>query len=241
MAEFILNACDGKPKNEVNELSLEGQDLQSQLNELSGFDSLKSLELNNCSLSSMEKFPDFPALTELVLRNNQIKGSLSFLNKSCPLLEKLNLSDNKIENLVDLEPLKNLENLKIFKLANNEVVNTEGFSDKVGKLLPQLVTLQTTEAGSDDEEGSEGSEMGLQDLVERTLEDESDDEDFVGEAEEEEDDEIEDDEEDCEEGTAEEKKANISATEDDKSPEDDKSLKRKADGDNGAEQPAEKK
>jgi len=235
MAEFILNACDGKPKNEVNELSLEGQDLQSQLNELSGFDSLKSLELNNCSLSSMEKFPDFPALTELVLRNNQIKGSLSFLNKSCPLLEKLNLSDNKIENLVDLEPLKNLENLKIFKLANNEVVNTEGFSDKVGKLLPQLVTLQTTEAGSDDEEGSEGSEMGLQDLVERTLEDESDDEDFVGEAEEEEDDEIEDDEEDCEEGTAEEKKANISATEDDKS------LKRKADGDNGAEQPAEKK
>ena len=41
---------------------------------------------------------------------------------------------------------------------------------KVGKLLPQLVTLQTTEAGSDDEEGSEGSEMGLQDLVERTLE-----------------------------------------------------------------------
>jgi len=235
MAEFILNACDGKPKNEVNELSLEGQDLQSQLNELSGFDSLKSLELNNCSLSSMEKFPDFPALTELVLRNNQIKGSLSFLNKSCPLLEKLNLSDNKIENLVDLEPLKNLENLKIFKLANNEVVNTEGFSDKVGKLLPQLVTLQTTEAGSDDEEGSEGSEMGLQDLVERTLEDESDDEDFVGEAEEEEDDEIEDDEEDCEEGTAEEKKANISATEDDKS------LKRKADGDNGTEQPAEKK
>jgi len=241
MAEFILNACDGKPKNEVNELSLEGQDLQSQLNELSGFDSLKSLELNNCSLSSMEKFPDFPALTELVLRNNQIKGSLSFLNKSCPLLEKLNLSDNKIENLVDLEPLKNLENLKIFKLANNEVVNTEGFSDKVGKLLPQLVTLQTTEAGSDDEEGSEGSEMGLQDLVERTLEDESDDEDFVGEAEEEEDDEIEDDEEDCEEGAAEEKKANISATEDDKSPEDDKSLKRKADADNGAEQPAEKK
>jgi len=235
MAEFILNACDGKPKNEVNELSLEGQDLQSQLNELSGFDSLKSLELNNCSLSSMEKFPDFPALTELVLRNNQIKGSLSFLNKSCPLLEKLNLSDNKIENLVDLEPLKNLENLKIFKLANNEVVNTEGFSDKVGKLLPQLVTLQTTEAGSDDEEGSEGSEMGLQDLVERTLEDESDDEDFVGEAEEEEDDEIEDDEEDCEEGAAEEKKANISATEDDKS------LKRKADGDNGTEQPAEKK
>jgi len=235
MAEFILNACDGKPKNEVNELSLEGQDLQSQLNELSGFDSLKSLELNNCSLSSMEKFPDFPALTELVLRNNQIKGSLSFLNKSCPLLEKLNLSDNKIENLVDLEPLKNLENLKIFKLANNEVVNTEGFSDKVGKLLPQLVTLQTTEAGSDDEEGSEGSEMGLQDLVERTLEDESDDEDFVGEAEEEEDDEIEDDEEDCEEGAVEEKKANISATEGDKS------LKRKADADNGAEQPAEKK
>ena len=43
---------------------------------------------------------------------------------------------------------------------------------KVGKLLPQLATLQTTEADSEeDEEGSdEDSEMGLQDLVERTLE-----------------------------------------------------------------------
>jgi len=237
MAEFVQSACDGKPKSEVEELNLEGQDLQNQLNELTGFDSLKSLELTNCSLSSMEKFPEFPALTELVLRNNQIKGSLSFLNKSCPLLEKLNLSDNKIENLVDLEPLKNLENLKIFKLANNEVVNTEGFIDKVGKLLPQLATLQTTEADSEeDEEGSdEDSEMGLQDLVERTLEDESDDEDFVGEGEED-DEEIEDEEEDddCEEG--EEKKADIS-----NASEDDKSLKRKAEGDNGTEQPAEKK
>jgi len=237
MAEFVQSACDGKPKSEVEELNLEGQDLQNQLNELTGFDSLKSLELTNCSLSSMEKFPEFPALTELVLRNNQIKGSLSFLNKSCPLLEKLNLSDNKIENLVDLEPLKNLENLKIFKLANNEVVNTEGFIDKVGKLLPQLATLQTTEAESEeDEEGSdEDSEMGLQDLVERTLEDESDDEDFVGEGEED-DEEIEDEEEeeDCEDG--EEKKADIS-----NASEDDKSLKRKAEGDNGVEQPAEKK
>jgi len=237
MAEFVQSACDGKPKSEVEELNLEGQDLQNQLNELTGFDSLKTLELTNCSLSSMEKFPEFPALTELVLRNNQIKGSLSFLNKSCPLLEKLNLSDNKIENLVDLEPLKNLENLKIFKLANNEVVNTEGFIDKVGKLLPQLATLQTTEAESEeDEEGSdEDSEMGLQDLVERTLEDESDDEDFVGEGEEE-DEEIEDEEEDddCEDG--EEKKADIS-----NASEDDKSLKRKAEGDNGTEQPVEKK
>jgi len=237
MAEFVQSACDGKPKSEVEELNLEGQDLQNQLNELTGFDSLKSLELTNCSLSSMEKFPEFPALTELVLRNNQIKGSLSFLNKSCPLLEKLNLSDNKIENLVDLEPLKNLENLKIFKLANNEVVNTEGFIDKVGKLLPQLATLQTTEADSEDEEegSDEDSEMGLQDLVERTLEDESDDEDFVGEGEED-DEEIEDEEEydDCED--VEEKKADIS-----NASEDDKSLKRKAEGDNGTEQPAEKK
>jgi len=237
MAEFVQSACDGKPKSEVEELNLEGQDLQNQLNELTGFDSLKTLELTNCSLSSMEKFPEFPALTELVLRNNQIKGSLSFLNKSCPLLEKLNLSDNKIENLVDLEPLKNLENLKIFKLANNEVVNTEGFIDKVGKLLPQLATIQTTEADSEEEEeGSEAdSEMGLQDLVERTLEDESDDEDFVGEGEED-DEEIEDEEEDddCEEG--EEKKADIS-----NASEEDKSLKRKAEGDNGTEQPAEKK
>jgi len=235
MAEFVQSACDGKPKSEVEELNLEGQDLQNQLNELTGFDSLKSLELTNCSLSSMEKFPEFPALTELVLRNNQIKGSLSFLNKSCPLLEKLNLSDNKIENLVDLEPLKNLENLKIFKLANNEVVNTEGFIDKVGKLLPQLATLQTTEADSEDEEegSDEDSEMGLQDLVERTLEDESDDEDFVGEGEEE-DEEIEDEDDDCEDG--EEKKADIS-----NASEDDKSLKRKAEGDNGTEQPAEKK
>jgi len=237
MAEFVQSACDGKPKSEVEELNLEGQDLQNQLNELTGFDSLKSLELTNCSLSSMEKFPEFPALTELVLRNNQIKGSLSFLNKSCPLLEKLNLSDNKIENLVDLEPLKNLENLKIFKLVNNEVVNTEGFIDKVGKLLPQLATLQTTEADSEEEEegSDEDSEMGLQDLVERTLEDESDDEDFVGEGEED-DEEIEDEEEeeDCEDG--EEKKADIS-----NASEEDKSLKRKAEGDNGTEQPVEKK
>merc|ERR1712096_503854 len=130
-----------------------------------------------------EKFPEFPALTELDLMKNEIKGSLSFLNK-CQSLVKLDLSDNKIENIMDLEPLKNLKNLTSIKLINNSVVNSEGFADKVHKLLPQVMTLQTTEEGDDDDEsGSEaGSDvsMSLQDLVEKTLEDDSDDGDFEG-------------------------------------------------------------
>jgi len=182
-SEFVQNACEGKPKKEVEQLNLEGQNLQNQLNELAGFDSLKSLQLSNCSLTSMEKFPEFPALTELDLMKNEIKGSLSFLNK-CQSLVKLDLSDNKIENIMDLEPLKNLKNLTSIKLINNSVVNSEGFADKVHKLLPQVMTLQTTEEGDDDDEsGSEaGSDvsMSLQDLVEKTLEDDSDDGDFEG-------------------------------------------------------------
>merc|ERR1719466_602782 len=85
---------------------------------------------------------------------------------------------------MDLEPLKNLKNLTSIKLINNSVVNSEGFADKVHKLLPQVMTLQTTEEGDDDDEsGSEaGSDvsMSLQDLVEKTLEDDSDDGDFEG-------------------------------------------------------------
>merc|ERR1712202_66758 len=131
---LVTNNC------QVEQLNLEGQNLQNQLNELAGFDSLKSLQLSNCSLTSMEKFPEFPALTELDLMKNEIKGSLSFLNK-CQSLVKLDLSDNKIENIMDLEPLKNLKNLTSIKLINNSVVNSEGFADKVHKLLPQEMMM----------------------------------------------------------------------------------------------------
>lgn len=101
---------------------------------------LKILSLNNSGLTTLKGFPSLPKLWKLELSDNRISNGLNFLH-GCKKLTYLNLSGNKIRDLLTLKPLEAFEKLKNLDLFNNEVTNIEDYRTKVFALRPSLKYL----------------------------------------------------------------------------------------------------
>ncbi|XP_015173453.1 PREDICTED: acidic leucine-rich nuclear phosphoprotein 32 family member A isoform X2 [Polistes dominula] len=177
------------------------------------FVALEVLSLINVGLTSLKGFPKLPNLKKLELSDNRISGGLNLLHQS-PQINHLNLSGNKIKDIDTIQPLKEFKNLKYLDLFNNEVTNVDNYKEKIFSLLPNLryldgfdkddyevedtdddevngnedgdgeVNEEDSEDVSDEEE--DGYLKGLAAVYQNNLEDESDEEDYVGEEEEEE-------------------------------------------------------
>lgn len=104
------------------------------------FKALEVLSLINVGLVSLKNFPKLPALRKLELSDNRIQNALSHLTGS-PKLTHLNLSGNRIKDFEELQPLKELENLEVLDLFNNEVTMTQNYRDKIFELIPSLKYL----------------------------------------------------------------------------------------------------
>lgn len=104
------------------------------------FTALEVLSLINVGLTSLKNFPKLPALRKLELSDNRISNGVSHLAGS-PKLTHLNLSGNRIKDFDELKPLKELENLEVLDLFNNEVTATENYRDKIFELIPSLKYL----------------------------------------------------------------------------------------------------
>lgn len=120
------------------------------------FTSLEVLSLINVGLVSLKSFPKLPALRKLELSDNRISNALSHLIGS-PKLTHLNLSGNRIKDFDELKPLKDLQNLEVLDLFNNEVTMTQNYREKIFELIPSLKYLdgfdkEDLEAPSDEEE-----------------------------------------------------------------------------------------
>ncbi|KAL1140092.1 hypothetical protein AAG570_000024, partial [Ranatra chinensis] len=153
------------------------------------FTNLKSLSLNSVGLTSLKGFPKLPNLQKLELSDNRISNGLNLLHTS-PKLTNLNLSGNKIKDLETLEPLREFEHLKSLDLFNNEVTSIENYRDKTFKLIPSLKYLDGFDVK--EQEADDSEQEG--DSVNGNDEEESGDE-YEGEGGEEEEDEDIDDEE----------------------------------------------
>ena len=85
------------------------------------------LTLNVCGIVSLENFPYLPNLIRIDMVFNEIKGEdLQYL-KGCRHVQTLMLGANKIENISDLERLKNMNNLMQLDLINNPVYRLPGY------------------------------------------------------------------------------------------------------------------
>lgn len=120
------------------------------------FTALEVLSLINVGLVSLKSFPKLPALRKLELSDNRISNALSHLTGS-PKLTHLNLSGNRIKDFDELKPLKDLANLEVLDLFNNEVTMTQNYREKIFELIPSLKYLdgfdkEDLEAPSDEEE-----------------------------------------------------------------------------------------
>lgn len=151
------------------------------------FTALEILSLINVGLVSLKSFPKLPALRKLELSDNRISNALSHLTGS-PKLTHLNLSGNRIKDFDELKPLKDLENLEVLDLFNNEVTMTQNYREKIFELIPSLKYLdgfdkEDLEAPTDDEDGAdfgaEEEEESLPDLDESSDYDDDDDDNDV--------------------------------------------------------------
>lgn len=146
------------------------------------FVNLQTLSLINVGLTSLKGFPKLPNLQKLELSDNRISNGLNLLHTS-PKLTNLNLCGNKIKDLETLEPLKKFEHLKTLDLFNNEVTSIEDYREKLFKLLPSLKYLDGFDVR--EQEADESEQEG--DSVNGNDEEDSDEFSFGGEEEEEED------------------------------------------------------
>lgn len=173
----------GRPPSEVTELVLDN----CRATQISGlteaFTNLEVLSLINVGLTTLKGFPALPKLKKLELSDNRLTGGLNVLS-SCPNIQQLNLSGNKIKDCETLEPLKELKQLKSVDLFNCEVTSMDGYREKVFEQLPSLKYLDGFDR--EDKEAEE-SEDGLGD-EEDDVEGEEDDE--AGDEEEPDDDEV---------------------------------------------------
>ena len=75
---------------------------------------------------------------QLELSENRIPGDELEKITIYQKLYKLKLSNNPINSVNDLAPLKKLKDLAILDLSNSPVTRSENYRDEVFKLLPQL-------------------------------------------------------------------------------------------------------
>uniref|UniRef100_A0A182YFQ3 U2A'/phosphoprotein 32 family A C-terminal domain-containing protein n=1 Tax=Anopheles stephensi TaxID=30069 RepID=A0A182YFQ3_ANOST len=126
------------------------------------FTALETLSLINVGLVSLKNFPKLSNLRKLELSDNRISNGLSHLMGS-PKLTHLNLSGNRIKDFDELQPLKDLENLEVLDLFNNQVTLIENYREKLFQLIPSLNYLdgfdkEYVEAPSDEEDMAEEEE-----------------------------------------------------------------------------------
>nr|AAQ20840.1 mapmodulin-like protein [Rhodnius prolixus] len=180
----------GRKPDQIYELNLDNCRSTTIEGLTDDFTNLKSLSLINVGLTSLKGFPKLPNLQKLELSDNRISNGLNLLHTS-PKLTNLNLSGNKIKDLDTLEPLKEFEHLKSLDLFNNEVTVIDNYREKLFKLLPSLKYLDGFDVK---EQEADDSEQEV-DSVNGNEEEESDEYGDGEGGEEEEDEDIEDDEE----------------------------------------------
>ncbi|KPI91387.1 PREDICTED: acidic leucine-rich nuclear phosphoprotein 32 family member A isoform X2 [Papilio xuthus] len=140
MEKRILLELRGRNPSQVKELNLDNCRGNAIVGLTDEYINLKILSLNNSGLTTLKGFPTLPKLWKLELSDNRISSGLNFLH-GCKKLTYLNLSGNKIKDLVTLKPLEAFEKLKNLDLFNNEVTNIEDYRSKVFALHPSLKYL----------------------------------------------------------------------------------------------------
>ncbi|CAG8462057.1 7696_t:CDS:2 [Diversispora eburnea] len=132
---------DGKKVISIANITSDSND-QKDFTPLNELISLRTLSLNCTHLNLLEGFPTLPKLRRLVLSDNIISGGLEALaNAKLENLNHLDLSNNKISEVVVLEPLRDLPSLKHLSLMECPITKIPNYREDVFKIIPQLDSL----------------------------------------------------------------------------------------------------
>lgn len=133
--------------------------------------SLTKLSLCNVGLSTLTGFPHLANLTKLILADNRIPDGLEHLTEAgLTNLKVLSLAHNRISDISQLEPLKQLE-LTSLDLGECPLVQTTpNYRETVLEMLPSLRILDNIDREGielldedDEEEDSEDEDLSSED------------------------------------------------------------------------------
>ncbi|XP_039749504.1 acidic leucine-rich nuclear phosphoprotein 32 family member A isoform X2 [Pararge aegeria] len=183
MEKRVVLELRGRSPSQIKELNLDNCRSTNIVGLSDEYTKLEILSLNNVGLTTLKGFPTLPKLRKLELSDNRISSGLDFL-KGCKKLTHLNLSGNKIRDLETLQPLKEIEKLRVLDLFNNDVTNIEDYRVKVFALHPSIKYLDGYDPDDREGEDSDAEEDEVEELngnndseEDSDVEDEEDDDD----------------------------------------------------------------
>lgn len=140
-ADLILRSSQYFNVVRERELDLRGNKIAAVENLGATEDQYDCIDLSDNEIVKLEGFPYLQRLTTLLVSNNRIIRLHPNLGVNLPKLQLLVLSNNRLLNLSDLEPLSSLVNLQMLSLLDNVVTKKPNYRLFLVQRLPKLRLL----------------------------------------------------------------------------------------------------
>jgi len=129
--------------NPINDrqLDLRGKMISAIENLGATQDQYDTIDFSDNEIEKFENFPLLPRLQSIYLNNNHISKIAAGLSDSIPKLETLILTNNRLVNLHDIEPLADLTSLRTLSLMDNVIAKKPHYRLYVIHKLPWLELL----------------------------------------------------------------------------------------------------
>jgi len=140
-AELILASPNFLNPLKERELDLRGNKISAIENLGATQDQFDTIDMSDNEIHKLENFPLLRRLKMLILNNNRLVKIAPKIGENLPALDTLILTNNRFENLSDLELLAEIPTLKMVSLLDNPVVHKQNYRLFLIYLLPKLRVL----------------------------------------------------------------------------------------------------
>eukprot|EP01114_Cavostelium_apophysatum_P002813 TRINITY_DN1251_c0_g1_i1.p1 TRINITY_DN1251_c0_g1~~TRINITY_DN1251_c0_g1_i1.p1 ORF type:complete len:243 (+),score=61.97 TRINITY_DN1251_c0_g1_i1:184-912(+) len=140
-AELINNASNYFNPLKDREIDLRGNKIGIIENLGATQDQYASIDLSDNEIQRVEGFPLLNRLRTLLLNNNVITKIAPNLHEQLPHLETLVLTNNRLNNLADIDPLSGFVSIRCLSLLDNMITKKQHYRLYVIHKLPHLRIL----------------------------------------------------------------------------------------------------
>ncbi|KAL2653521.1 hypothetical protein R1flu_021649 [Riccia fluitans] len=140
-ADLILRSPQYFNAVRERELDLRGNKIAVIENLGATEDQYDSIDLSDNEIVKLENFPYLKRLTTLLVNNNRIARINPNIGVNLPKLHTLILTNNRVQNLADLDSLASLGNLHTLSLLDNNVTKLPNYRLFLIHKLPKLQLL----------------------------------------------------------------------------------------------------
>jgi len=154
-ADIVLRAPSRINPLRQRELDLRGNKIPAIENLGACQDQFDAIDFSDNEIGKLENFPLLNRIRSLTYNNNHITKIAPNLSESLPNLDTLILTNNRIVNLADLDPLSDLSTLRNLSLIDNVVSKKPNYRLYAINKLPDLRILDFKKIKRKEREESE--------------------------------------------------------------------------------------